>query len=273
MMQDWHTVGVEEVARAFATDPHRGLSEAEAARRLAKYGPNALAERGARGRWRILAEQFRATMVVVLAVAAAVSFLLGELGDGLAILAILVLNALLGFSQEYRAERAVAALKELAVPRVRVRRDGRVWEASARDLVPGDVVLLEAGNLVPADGRLIEAHSLKTQEAVLTGESEPVEKDPTALPAADLPLGDRRNLVFMGTSVAYGRGEALVTGTGMKTELGRVARLLQAIDREPTPLQRRLDGLGRALAIVALALVAAIFALGMLRSRTCGACS
>jgi Ca2+-transporting ATPase len=184
-----------------------------------------------------------------------------------AIIAIVVLNTLLGFSQEYRAEKAMAALKKLAVPTVRVRRGGHVQEISARDLVPGDIVLMEAGNLVPADGRLLESANLRIQEAALTGESEPVEKDPQVRAGADLPLGDRRNLAYMGTVITYGRGLTAVTATGMETELGRIAAMIQTVDREPTPLQRRLEQLGRGLAVVTLGLVSVIFALGLLRGE------
>ena len=184
-------------------------------------------------------------MVVILLVAAAVSAFLGEYNDVIVIMAIVVLNAILGFTQEYRAEQAIAALKKLAVPTVKVRRSGRIEEISARELVPGDVVSLEAGNLVPADGRLLESVNLKIQEAALTGESEAVEKQTDALTGVDLPLGDRKNMVFMGTVTTYGRGTAVITETGMNTELGNIADLLQGVEREQTPLQRRLDHLGQ----------------------------
>jgi Ca2+-transporting ATPase len=176
-----------------------------------------------RNPWRILATQFIEVMVVVLIVAAAISLLVGDLKDAIVILIIVVLNATLGFGQEYRAERALAALKKLAVPTVKVRRDGQMREISARELVPGDVVLLEAGALVPADSRLLQSVSLRVDEAALTGESEPVEKhiqalergDSTGAPGQVLPVGDRVNMVYMGTVVTYGRGSAVVTGLGM----------------------------------------------------------
>ncbi len=177
-----------------------------------------------------------------------------------------ILNAVLGFVQEYRAEQAMAALRKLAVPNVRVRRVGQVMDISARDLVPGDIVLVEAGNLLPADGRLVEAANLRIQEAMLTGESEPVEKITAALPAssAAAALGDRRNMAFMGTTVTYGRGALAMTSTGMGTELGHVAEMLQEVDGGQTPLQRRLDQLGRALAIAAGAMVVIVFGMGLL---------
>ncbi|HYM12743.1 MAG TPA: HAD-IC family P-type ATPase, partial [Bryobacterales bacterium] len=195
-------------------------------------------------------------MVRILILAGLISAALRDYHDAIAILAIVALNALLGFTQEYRAEKAMAALKRLAAPAARVRRNGRVREIPARELAPGDIVLLEAGNLVPADCRLIEGFNLRIQEAVLTGESEPVEKDPRAPEKAGAPLGDRRSVVYMGTIVTYGRGQAVVTQTGMRTELGRIAGMMRAAEPQPSPLQRRLDELGRGLALIALAFVA-----------------
>ncbi|HSJ55094.1 MAG TPA: cation-translocating P-type ATPase, partial [Anaerolineae bacterium] len=200
-------------------------------------------------------------------VAAIISAALGDWKDAIAILAIVVLNAALGFSQEYRAEKAIAALKQLAVPTVRVRRDGHVAEISAHSLVPGDVALLEAGVLVPADGRLLEAVNLRVEEASLTGESEPVEKHTAPLQGVDLQVGDRVNMAYLGTVVTYGRGTVLVTETGMKTELGRIADMIQGVERSPTPLQTRLDKLGRDLALAALGIVAVVFVLGLLRGE------
>jgi len=264
-MSNWYTLDVADVLKQLGTDATQGLNDAEAARRLAEQGPNELIEQGSKSPWLILWEQLTATMIVILIVAAVVSAALGDYKDAVAILAIVMLNAVLGFVQEYRAEKAMAALKKLAVPTVKVRRSGHVQEISARELVPGDLVLLEAGNLVPADGRLLECFNLRIQEAALTGESEPVEKDPHALSGADLPLGERRNMAYMGTVITYGRGQAVITETGMDTELGRIATMIQTVGREPTPLQRRLDQLGRGLAIAALALVGVIFVLGLLR--------
>ncbi|MGE3841332.1 MAG: cation-translocating P-type ATPase [Vicinamibacterales bacterium] len=270
-MKPWHEVDSGVVAAQLGTDPERGLTSSEAARRLAVDGPNELVESGARSAWTIAWEQLTATMVVILIVAAVVSVAVGDYKDAVAILAIVVLNAVLGFYQEFRAEKAIAALKKLAVPHVKVRRDGHVLEISARDLVGGDVMLLEAGNIVAADGRVVGAANLRTQEAALTGESQPVEKHPAAISAPDdgsaVVVGDRRNMVFMGTAVTYGRGHAVVTDTGMRTELGAIATMLQAVHREPTPLQRRLDQLGGRLAITALAIVAVMFVMGLARGE------
>ena len=266
-MADWYQLEADEVVRRLETDAARGLGREEAARRRARHGPNELVERGAHGPWQILREQLTSTMVVILIVAAVGSAAVGDLKDAVAILVIVVLNAALGFSQEYRAERAMAALKRLAVPSVRVRRDGVMETVSARELAPGDVVLLEAGNVVPADCRLLESANLRTQEAALTGESEPVDKSPRALPEADLPIGDRRNILYQGTVVTYGRGAAVVVETGMRTQLGSIAELIQSVGPEQTPLQRRLAQLGRVLALAALAIVALVFLLGLLRGE------
>jgi Ca2+-transporting ATPase len=265
---NWHQIDAVAAQQTLNTQTATGLSDAEAQRRLQEYGPNELVERGTKSPWRILWEQLTSTLVLVLIAAGVVSGLLGDLEDTIAILAIVVLNAVLGFRQEYQAEQAMAALKKLAVPTVRVRRGGHVRELSARELVPGDVVLLEAGNLVPADGRLIEDANLRVQEAALTGESEPVEKDASIVLEGEPALGDRRNMVYMGTVITYGRGEALITATGMRTELGKVADLIQTVENEQTPLQRRLDQLGRNLALIALAIVVVIFVLGLVRGES-----
>ncbi len=266
-MSDWYQHDVAELLERFESDSHDGLSAAEAERRLAQYGLNELVERGIKSPWLILWEQTTEVMVVVLILAAIVSALLGEWTDAIVILAIVVINAILGVTQEYRAEQAIAALKRLAVPTVRVRRGGHVEEISARRLVPGDIALLEAGSLVPADGILLDSANLRVQEAALTGESEAVNKHVGALEESDLPLGDRHNTVFMGTTVAYGRGVVLITETGMNTELGNIADLIQTVEREPTPLQQRLARLGMTLAWVALGIILLVIILGLFRSE------
>ncbi|MDQ3603920.1 MAG: HAD-IC family P-type ATPase, partial [Actinomycetota bacterium] len=263
----WHTSEAAEVLRALGTDAASGLSNEEAVRRLEERGTNELEDRGTRSPWATLWEQFTSTMIVILIVAALASALLGDYEDSIAIAVIVVLNAALGFGQEYRAERAMAALQHLSAPRVKVRREDRVREISASELVPGDVVLLEAGNLVPADGRLLESANLRIQEAALTGESEPVEKNPAALGEEDTPLGERADMVYSSTVVAMGRGLLVVTETGMATELGKIAAMIQATDREQTPLQRRLSQVGKVLALAALAIVGVVFALGLLRGE------
>lgn len=264
---NWHQMDSAAVLEKLATDPVAGLSESEAGRRLSAHGRNELMGDGMKSPWRMLWEQLTALMVVILIIAAVVSALLADYRDAIAIGAIVVLNALLGFSQEYRAEKALAALKKLAVPFVRVRRDGRVRELPASELVPGDLVLLDAGNFVPADCRVLESADLQTQESALTGESEPIRKITEAISEADLPLGDRRNMTYMGTFIATGRGQGVVTQTGMRTELGRIASMIQTVKREPTPLQRRLAHLARRLAAIALFLVAVIFIVGVARGQ------
>ena len=264
---DWYRLSAELALRRLGTTPASGLTDAEVRRRAEQHGPNEVADQGGRRPWQILLAQLAGVMTLVLFAAAAMSAFLGDVLDAVVILAIVVLNAAFGFFQEYRAEQSMAALKRMSAPVVRVRRDGQVKEISARDLVPGDVVLLETGNVVPADARLLQANNLRLQEAALTGESEAVEKDAASVYDADRAIGDRRNMVYSGTVVTYGHGEAVVTATGMETELGKIAGLLQSVEQEQTPLQRRLDRLGRMLAVAALVLVIVVFALGVLRGE------
>jgi len=198
---------------------------------------------------------------------AAISAALGDYQNAAAIAAIIVMNAALGVRQEYRTELAIAALKKLAVPSVKTRRNGKVQAISATELVPGDIVLLEAGNVISADGRLLASSSLRVQEAALTGESAPVEKDARAVLNPNHPLAERRNIVYKGTTITYGRGEAVVTETGMSTELGRIASMMQQVERTPTPLQRRLDQLGRVLITVAIVIVGIVFLSGLIRGE------
>ncbi len=241
------------------------MSSTNAYERLAEWGPNELIESGTRGLPRIVLDQLRQILVLVLIVAAIVSMALGESTDALVIIAIVLLNTVLGTIQEFRAERAIAALKKLATPNVRVRRDGRECEITSSDLVPGDILQIEAGNIVPADARLLEGFDLIVEEAALTGESEPVSKKPEAIVERDVPLGDRRCLLFRGTTVDAGRGVAVVTETGMRTEIGKIAGMIGGIEREATPLQKRLAVLARNLAWIALALIAVVVVAGILR--------
>jgi len=266
-MNAWYQLEVREVLRQLGTDEETGLNSAEANRRLAEHGRNELRERPPKSPLLMLWEQFTATTVVVLIVAAVVSAILGDFKDATAILAIVIFNAVLGFTQEYRAGKDFAALKKMAVPKARVWRDREWQQILAHDLVPGDIVQLEDGDQVPADARLLESTNLRTQESAFTGESESIEKSVAPIAGEDLPLGDRQNLVFMGTIVTYGRGRAVVTATGMDTELGKIADSIQSVEQEQTPLQRRLDQLGRKLALAALILVAIIFGFGIFRGE------
>ena len=266
-MTDWHLKTSEEIVQFLESDESRGLTQQEAEIRLEKYGLNELVDKGQKPWWKILIDQFKGMMVVILFVSALISVFLHEYIDAIVILAIVILNAILGYVQESKAENALAALKKMAVPVVRVRRDGHVREIPAAQLVPGDVLLLEAGNSVPADCRVLEGVNLRLQEAVLTGESTTVDKENTVLKGDKLAIGDRSNMLYMGTSVAYGRGTALVVETGMKTELGRIADLLQSVGQETTPLQKRLDHMGKILAFIAIAIVAVVFVLGILQGN------
>jgi len=255
----WHTMESEAVLNRLQVEAERGLDASTAARRLQEQGPNEILDRGAKSALRIFIEQFTSLMILLLIAAAGVSgFLLGEWEDALVILVIVILNALLGFWQEFRAEKALAALKSMSAPLVRVLREAQVREVAARELVPGDVVLIEAGNLVPADCRIIEAANLKVQEAALTGEAVAVEKNPSRLQDIELPLGDRRNMLYMGTVVTYGRGRAVVTATGMESELGNIATLILETAPEKTVLQKKLASLSVVLVLCALGLIAVV---------------
>ena len=262
----WHTLSAQDAAAALDVAPAKGLSAAEAAARLSRYGENRLAETKPRPMWLKFLDQFRSYLVIVLLGAAVLAWAIGDLKDAVVILVVVMLNAALGFYQEHRAERTLAALKGMLAPQARVRRDGQVQELTAAALVPGDLVLLEAGDQVPADGRLMAAHSLEVDEAALTGESHAVAKWPETLEDTDLPLGDRLNLLFMNTVVTRGRAELLVTATGMRTEMGRLAGMIAATPETRTPLQRQLDVLGKRLAAIAGGFVVIIFALSLARS-------
>ena len=259
----WHALDAEEVLRDLQVHEN-GLNVEAASQRLHLYGPNQLREAPRPGFWITLWDQLNNFVVILLIVSSIVSALLGEWLDALAILSIVILNTALGIIQERRAEEALAALKQLAAPEAHVLRDGHRQVLPARDLVPGDIVFLEAGNYVPADMRLLEAVNLRVEEASLTGESLPVEKNAALVLNQNVPLGDRKNTAFMGTLVSYGRGRGVVVSTGMHTQLGMIASMLQNVETEETPLQRRLDQLGKTLSIGALVLVAVVFILELM---------
>ncbi len=265
MTPEWYQMPVAEVLNTLDTDATTGLSMSAAQVQLEKVGPNELVEKGGRTRAQILWEQVSGVLTILLVVAAGISAFLGDWIEAVVILLIVVLNAILGYTQEYKAEQSMAALKRMAVPKVRVRRDGQVQEISASTVVPGDIVILETGNVVPADGRVIQSINMRVEEASLTGESEPVDKEADLVFESDRALGDRRNMLYSSTVVNYGRGEMAVTATGMQTEIGNIATMIQSVEEEKTPLQDRLDRLGKTLAYAALGLVAVVFIIGYVR--------
>ncbi len=267
--QAWHTWSVEEALKLLQTDPERGLTDSQVTQRREHYGLNELEETGGRSTWEILWDQFTNIMLVMLIAVAIVSAILDLRSnnfpkDAIAIFAIVILNGILGYVQESRAEKALAALKKMSSPKVRVIRSGDILEIASPELLPGDVMLLEAGVQVSADGRLLEAQNLQIREAALTGEAEAVNKQAALQLAEDASLGDRLNMVFLGTEVIQGRAKVLVTGTGMQTELGRIAAMLQAVETEPTPLQQRMTQLGNVLVSGSLILVAVVVVGGVI---------
>jgi Ca2+-transporting ATPase len=265
-MKEWWHLDPEAVARELKTDLVSGLRAKEILPRREKYGPNRLLERKGRGPLAIFLEQFGAFIIWVLIGAAVVSGFLKEWVDALAIVAIVILNAILGFLQEYRAEKSLQALRKLAAPTSRVIRAGARDTIAAAELVPGDLVELEAGDHIPADGRVVwHTPNFAVQEASLTGESTPVLKNRAALEEEEIPLADRTNMVYMGTAAVAGKARIVVAETGMKTELGRIAGMIQAIKHEATPLERRLEHFGRWIVYLAFGLVALVFVMGLLR--------
>src|SRR5688500_253528 len=264
--QQWHTLSVSQTLDKLRSSA-RGLTVAEAERRLTEYGPNQLQAAARISPWMMLLEQFRNVLIIILLFATALSAFLGHGVEAIAITVIVLFAVILGFVQEYRAERAIEALREMAAPTATVIRDGREREIHALELVPGDLILLATGDKVPADARLIEAVNLQTVEAPLTGESAPIQKHIKPLDDERLPTGDRKNLVYAGTVVTYGRGRAVVVATGMATEFGKIARLLESVDTAKTPLQHNLDRVGKTLARVSFGVVLVIVALGVFRGQ------
>ena len=262
----WHTLTVVDTLDQLHSSP-AGLSVDEAAKRLAEFGPNELQVKGRVSPWTILLEQFKNILIVILLLATALSAFLGHGVEAIAITVIVLFAVILGFIQEFRAERAIEALREMAAPLATVIRSDREERIPARDLVPGDLVLLATGDKVPADVRLIEAVNLQTVEAALTGESAPVEKHSDRLDGETLPIADQKNMAFAGTAVTYGRGRALIVATGMATEFGKIARMLEEVDTVKTPLQKNLDRIGKSLARAAFAVVFVIVALGLFRGQ------
>ncbi|MFW6313615.1 MAG: cation-translocating P-type ATPase, partial [Spirochaetota bacterium] len=260
-----HTMTEEEVLGHFDVSSEDGLADDDASRRFEEFGPNELEEKERPGVLQLLIGQFDNFLILILVGASVVSFLVGEPVDAVAILVIVVLNAVMGVVQEYKAEQALAALKEMSAPEVEVLRNGQQITIDVVRVVPGDIVILSAGSSVPADLRLLEAVNLRIDEAPLTGESVPAEKSAGDTLDEKAPLGDRANMAYKGTSVAYGRGTGVVVATGMKTEMGRIADMIQSYEDEETPLQRRLSQLGKWLGIISLAICGVIFLYGIAR--------
>lgn len=259
-------MAVEEVLKQLKTRPD-GLSEAEAASKLPVYGKNELAQGKRKTLASMFLEQFKSVMVIILLIAAMISGFLGDVTDSVLIFLIVILNAVLGVVQENKAEKALAALKQMSRPYAKVKRDGEVKQIRSEDIVPGDIVIIESGDYVPADMRLIQAANLKIEEAALTGESVPVEKSADAIDKRDIVIGDMKNMAFLGTSVTYGRGEGIVTNTGMNTQVGKIADYLSKEDDKKTPLQRKLAEMGKYLSIAVIITAAVIFAAGALQGR------
>ncbi len=262
---NWYTRTIEDITQHFNVDTSRGLSSKEVKTRLEKYGPNQLKESKGRTIWDMFFDQFKEVLVLILLISVIISIFLGEVSDAIVIAVILVLNAILGVVQEFKAEKSLAALKKMTVPDALVMRNGKQTKIKSNQLVPGDIVLLESGDRIPADLRLFKITDIKVQEAILTGESEPVEKNSNALEQDKIPLGDRKNMAFMGTTIIFGRGEGIVVTTGMDTEMGEIAGMLEEGKREPTPLQKKLNIMGKKLGLLILMIVAIIVFLGCIR--------
>ncbi|MBN2439107.1 MAG: cation-translocating P-type ATPase [Deltaproteobacteria bacterium] len=260
-----HFKKIDDLVGELRTHVEQGLSSQEANDRLQTHGPNELTEKPRPGFLKLLLDQFNNFLVIILIVAAVITLFLGEYIDAIAITIIVALNAVVGVVQESKAEKAIAALKKMAAPNVQVVRNGEQQTIPARELVVGDIVVLEAGNYVPADMRLVESVNLKIEEASLTGESVPVEKNAAVVLDRDIPLGDRKNTVFMSTLITYGRGKGLVTGTGMHTQIGLIAEMLQSYEDEATPLQQKLEHLGKILGTICLAICGVVFIYGLFR--------
>ncbi len=263
----WYNLTAQECIDRMQTDPVKGLTSKEANRRLEQVGENTLQEKHKVSPLVILLNQFKDFMVLVLLAATLISGLLGEYTDAITIIAIIVINGILGFVQEYRAEKSLGALKELTAPSAHVVRDGELIQVPAKTVVPGDLVYFEGGDRIPADLRIITSHGLQVEESALTGESVPVSKIDGVIANKEVPLGDQKNMAFMGTLVTRGTGQGIVTGTGMQTEMGKIADLIQTTDTMQTPLQQRLEQLGKILIVIALALTAMVVVAGIMHNH------
>ncbi|MBQ2924927.1 MAG: HAD-IC family P-type ATPase, partial [Anaerotignum sp.] len=259
----------EELYRLLESDP-RGLTAGEAGTRLEKYGENKLKEGKQKTVLQVFAEQFKDLLVIILIIAAIISAMTGGIEGTIVIIAVLIMNAILGTVQHFKAQKSLDSLKAMSAPNARVIRDGEKQEIAASQLVPGDILLLEAGDVAAADGRILENYSLQVNESALTGESENVNKIDEPIEKEELPLGDRLNMVYSGSLVSYGRAVVLVTGTGMDTEMGKIAHLMESAQEKATPLQRSLDDFSKKLSVIILVICAVVFGLGMWRGMGLG---
>jgi len=267
--QLWHHLAATDVLKQLGSEPQKGLVQEEAARRLSEHGANTLPEAKHRSMWRVFGGQFASPLIYILFVAAVIALFMGHRGDAVVILVVVAVNALIGTVQEGRAERSMESLRQLSALKVRVRRGGKEESIDAQDLVPGDIVLLSAGDAVAADARLVEAAAREAAEAALTGESLPVVKHPEELPEIT-PLADRKNMVYSGTHLAAGRGVALVVATGLQTEVGKIATLTAAAEEPETPLEQRITQFGRYLVGASIAMMAVVMLIGWLRGLPFG---
>ncbi len=264
---EWYNKSKDEVISELNTNENSGLSDEEVSKRLVTYGKNELEAQKKKSFWSKLVEQFADFLIIILLVAAGISAAVGEKEDAIVILAIVVINAILGIYQEGKAEKSVEALQKMSAPNAKAIRNGKQSEIPAADIVPGDVVVLEAGDIIPADLRLIESSNLKIEEASLTGESVPVEKDAKASITGSAGIGDRHNMGFSSTIVTYGRGKGVVTGTGHNTEIGNIATKIQSYEEEETPLQIKLNQLGKVLGTLTIVICIVVFLVGLMQGR------
>ncbi|MFH1859893.1 MAG: HAD-IC family P-type ATPase, partial [bacterium] len=262
---NWYTKSIDESLQDLQTNKEKGLTQTEVSKRLEKTGPNQLVQEKRTSPWSLFLHQFTDFMILILIGACIVSALLGEWIDAIAILAVVLFNGIMGFVQEFKAENALAALKKLTAPTASILRDGEIHILPASNIVPGDIIVIETGNIIPADLRLIESQRLTIEEASLTGESVPVSKKAAITYEKDVPLGDQKNMAFMSTVVTSGKGLGIAVNTGMSTELGRIAHMVQSVGKETTPLQKRLEQFGKGLVYACLAICIIVFVMGIMR--------
>ena len=263
--KSWHALSPEETLKELNVS-ERGLSQSEAQKRLAQYGSNELQKEKRSSRIRMFLEQFTDVLIVILIIATALSVAIGEIVDAIVIIAIVLATAILGFVEEFRSEKAVEALKKMTAPTAVVLRDGKEVKIQSTEIVPGDIILLHTGDKIPADARLLKSFNLKIDEASLTGESSPVNKNIDSC-GAEADLNDRRDMVFTGTVVVCGRGEAVATSTGMNTEFGKIAKMVQITEEEETPLEKRTKSIGKWIGILSVAICLGVGAIGIVEGR------